>query len=57
MQSEFGEKQRVSSVSSKIFIAHSFAKDDDMYSLRRTGVDECSNTLECETSASLRYFT
>ena len=60
MQSEFGEKQsarRVSFVDKRYSIARSFAKDDDAYSLHRTGVGVCLNALECVAFASLRNFT
>ena len=50
MQSEFGETKRLESLSrrvsfigTKYSIAGSFAKDDDTYSLHRTGVGVCSN--------------
>ena len=50
MQSEFGKKRsarRVSFVGNRYSIARSFAKDDDAYSLHRTGVDVCWNEPEC----------
>ena len=51
MQSEFGEKRKrfksSDSISKKSSIARSFENDDDTYSLHRTGVNACSNKLEC----------
>ena len=48
--------RRVSFVCKRYSIARSFAKDDDAYSLHRTGVGVCSNALECVAFASSRNF-
>ena len=47
----------VSSIGNRYSIARSFAKDDDTYSLYRTGVGVCLNELECIAFASSRNFT
>ncbi len=49
--------RRVSFVGTRYSIARSFAKDDDTYSLHRTGVGVCSNELLCVAFASSRNFT
>ena len=52
-----GSARRVSFVGKRYSIARSFAKDDDAYSLNKTGVGVCSNKLECVAFASSRNFT
>ena len=49
--------RRVNLVGNRYSIARSFAKDDDAYSLHRTGVGVCSNEPECVAFASSRNFT
>ena len=49
--------RRVSFVGKRYSIARSFAKDDDVYDLHRTGVGVCSNELQCVAFASSRNFT
>ena len=49
--------RRVSSIGKKYLIARTFAKNDDTYSLLRTGLGVCSNELECVAFASSRNFT
>ena len=49
--------RRVSFVGKRYSIARSFAKDDDAYSLHRTGAGVCSNELQCVAFASSRNFT
>ena len=47
----------ISFVGKRYLIARSFAKDDDAYSLHRTGVGVCSNELKCVAFASSKNFT
>ena len=49
--------RRVSFVGKRYSIAGSFAKDDNAYSLHRTGVGVCLNEMECVVFASSRKFT
>ena len=48
--------RRVSSIGKKYLITRTFTKNDDTYSLLRTGLGVCSNKLECVTFASSRNF-
>ena len=49
--------RRVSFVGKRYSIAGSFAKDDDSYSVHRTGMGVCSNEQECVACALSRNFT
>ena len=49
--------RRVNFVGKRYSIARSFAKDDDAYSLHKTGVGVCSNKPECVAFVSSRNFT